>query len=335
MVGTVGNMHETSTRLLRLLSLLQSRRGWSGPALAERLNVSARTVRTDVDRLRSLGYDVAAVPGVGGGYRLRTGTAVPPLFLEAEEAVAVAVGLRTAATTRVAGIGSHAVGALAKLEQVLPTALKQQVQALQAAIVANPDTAGEVDADTLALLAAACRDGRHVRMRYRDHAAALTTRTIEPLRLVLSDLRWYLIAWDIDRAGWRTFRVDRIEAPQCDGSTFEPRDPPAGDLAEYVAARAGSAMWRYRARLRLSAPAAVIAARVPPAVRVEEAGEQACIASVGSDSLEMLCLYIGMLGADFVVLEPPELVPHLARLAERYGRAVRQSEPGSTAAVPR
>lgn len=328
-------MMETSARLLRLLTLLQSRREWSGPALAARLGVSARTVRTDIDRIRSLGYDVAAAPGVGGGYRLRSGTAVPPLFLEPEEAVAVAVGLRTAANANVDGIGAHALGALAKLEQLLPTAVQDQVRAVQTAIVAGPDEDPQVHLDVLRVLADACRDSRETRLDYCDHAGAITERRVEPLRLVQSARRWYLVAWDIGRTGWRTFRADRVEAARLLSARFVPREPPASDLARYVAARTGSAMWRHRAVLLVQAPADVIAAKVPAAVEVEPVDADQCLARVGSDSLDQLALYIGMLDADFQVLEPADLIPRLAVLAGRYGRAAAHSGPGSSAAVPR
>src|SRR3954470_2906441 len=200
-------MLETSARLLRLISLLQARRDWTGPELAERLEVGVRTVRRDVDRLRRLGYPVQATPGVAGGYPLGVGASLPPLLLDEEEAVAVAVGLRTAVSGGVAGIEETSVRALAKLEQVLPGRLRRRVGALGAATVPYPATGPTVDPSTLATIAAACRDNERLRLRYRAHDGTASRRLLEPHRLVHTGRRWYLVAYDTDRADWRTFRV--------------------------------------------------------------------------------------------------------------------------------
>lgn len=217
-------MLETSARLLRLLSLLQSHREWSGSELAGRLGVTARTVRRDVDRLRELGYPVNASPGTGGGYQLGAGAELPPLLLDDEEAVAVAVGLRSAAGQGIDGIGESSVRALAKLEQVLPSRLRRRVGALNAftvPLLRGPQLSA-VDPGVLTELANACRDAERLRFEYRDHGGAATRRTVEPHRLVCTERRWYLVGWDVDRADWRTFRVDRVTPRPPHGPRFTP-----------------------------------------------------------------------------------------------------------------
>jgi predicted DNA-binding transcriptional regulator YafY len=320
-------MLQTSARLLRLLSLLQSRRDWTGPDLAGRLGVSTRTVRSDVERLRQLGYPVHATPGVAGGYRLGAGAALPPLLLEDEEAVAVAVGLRTAAAGGVAGIEETALRALAKLEPVLPARLRARVGALNAATDTVSPDGPRVSADVLGTLAAACRDRRRLRFDYRSFDGTASRRDVEPHRLVHVLRRWYLVGWDVERDDWRTFRVDRVEPREGTGPRFAPRPAPDGDFARHVQRGAGAAMWRYRARLLLHAPAAAVAARLPPAVEVEPAGADRCVLHAGSDSLAMLAVQVGLLEVDFEVLDPPELREHLAALARRYARAAGRVEP--------
>ncbi len=320
-------MRETSARLLRLLSLLQARPDWTGPELADRLGVTTRTVRNDVERLRSLGYPVHASPGVGGGYRLGAGAALPPLLLDDDEAVAVAVGLRTAANGTVTGIEETSLRALAKLEQVLPSRLRHRVNALQTATVEIPVPGPTVDPEVLTAVAGACRDHRRLRFDYRDHDGSASVRTVEPHRLVHDRGRWYLIAWDADRRDWRTFRADRIQPRIPTGPRFTPREPPDGDVATALLRGVGAATWRYRARVTVHAAAAAIARRLPPAVLVEPVDEHTCIANVGSDTPQMLAVYLGMLDVDFEVNEPPELVEQLRALADRYGRAI--SRPGT------
>jgi predicted DNA-binding transcriptional regulator YafY len=315
-------MLQTSARLLRLLSLLQARADWSGQELADRLGVTTRTVRNDVQRLRSLGYPVHASPGVGGGYRLGAGATLPPLLLDDEEAVAVAIGLRTAAAGSVTGIQETSVRALAKLEQVLPSRLRHRVNALQAATVEIAASGPTVDPEVLTAIAGACRDHQRLRFDYRDHDGSATIRTVEPHRLVHDRGRWYLVAWDVDRADWRTFRADRIQPRVPTGPRFAPRELPGGDVATYLLRGVGSATWRYQARVRVHAPAAAITGRLPPAVLVEAIDEHTCIINVGSDTPQMLAVYLGMLDADFEVGEPSELLDQLRRLADRYRRAI-------------
>src|SRR3954470_10131398 len=264
MSGTLRAMYGTSERLLRLLSLLQARRDWPGGDLAARLEVDVRTIRRDVERLRSLGYPVHATPGVAGGYRLGAGAALPPLLLDDDEAVAVAVGLRTAASGTVSGIEETSVRALAKLEQVLPARLRPRVGALQAATMSLPGGGPTVDASVLTAIAAACRDHERLRFPYGDRAGTETERQVEPLRLVHTGRRWYLVAFDLDRAGWRTFRVDRITPKPPHGPRFIPREPPAEDLAAYVSRGVSTRAYASHATVRLLVPLAEAAERVSP-----------------------------------------------------------------------
>src|SRR5262245_2199983 len=199
-------MLETSARLLRLLSLLQTRRDWTSAELAARLDVTTRTVRNDVDRLRRLGYPVDARLGVAGGYRLGTGGALPPLLLDDDEAVAVAIGLRTAASGSIAGIEETSVRALAKLQPVLPSRFRHRVSAFQRYTLPMPSSEPRVDPDVLTVIAGACRDHERLRFDYRTHSGATGPRSVEPYRLVNDRRRWYLVAWDMDRDDWRTFR---------------------------------------------------------------------------------------------------------------------------------
>ena len=317
-------MLETSARLLRLLSLLQTRKDWSGAELADRLGVTDRTVRRDVDKLRGLGYPVHASTGVTGGYQLGAGAALPPLLLDDEEAVAVAIGLRTAAAGAVTGIEETSVRALAKLEQVLPHRLRRRVTALldytvRIAVEGGPT----VDPAVLTTIANACRDHERLRLDYTDHHDTASIRTVEPDRLVNWGRRWYLVAWDNDRADWRTFRVDRIRPRTPTGPRFTPRDPPYDDIATYVSRRVSRAAWRYQARILVHAPAHEITERIHVSVGlVEPVDEQRCVLVTGGDSLDSLAVHLGLLRVDFEVQEPPELVEHIRALADRYHRAV-------------
>lgn len=320
-------MLETSARLLRLLSLLQMQRVWTGSELAQRLGVSGRTVRKDIDRLRELGYPVNASRGSVGGYQLGSGAAMPPLLLDDEEAVAVTMGLRTAAGGSISGIEDASLRALAKLEQVLPSRLRRRVTTLHNATVLVPRDrpAPTLDSGVLSTLAAACRDHERLRIDYRDHAGSSRRRMVEPHRLVNWGRRWYLVAWDVDRQDWRTFRADRIEPRTPTGPRFTPRKPPAADLAAYVSRGVSAAAWRYRARVTVHAPAERIAERINPAVGVlEPVDDHTCVLDTGADSIETLAVYLGLLDAEFTVTEPDELVAHIRELATRYQRATPQ-----------
>jgi predicted DNA-binding transcriptional regulator YafY len=315
-------MTTTSSRLLELLALLQARRAWSGGELAHRLEVSRRTIRRDIERLRDLGYPVESLAGSTGGYRLRAGTAMPPLLLDDEEAIAIAVGLRTAARASVTGIEETAVRALVKLEQVLPAHLRRRVSALSAATIAPPVDGPTVDPQHLTAIAAACRDTERLRFAYISRDGTESRRHVEPHSLVNLGRRWYLLAWDCAREDWRTFRVDRVDRPASTGVRFSPRPLPAGDAATHVRRSISGAPYRYEARVTLHAGADEIAGRLPVhwgAVEAIDAGS--CTYRTGDDDLRWLALRIAMLGVDFEVHEPPELTEHLQELGRRLTRA--------------
>ncbi|GAB3419564.1 helix-turn-helix transcriptional regulator [Flindersiella endophytica] len=322
-------MWETSARLLRLLSLFQARRDWTSAELAERLNVTTRTIRNDVDRLRGLGYPVDARPGVAGGYRLGQGGSLPPLLLDDDEAVAVAIGLRTAASGSIAGIEETSLRALAKLQQVLPSRLRHRVGAFQNYLLQTPRRS-QVDPDVLTTIAGACRDHERLRFGYRTHAGAESRREVEPYRLVHDGRRWYLVAWDLGRDDWRTFRVDRIEPKPPNGPRFTPRElPPDREVVDNVTRGVGEATWRYRAKVIVHAPADHVRARIPIPVDVEPLADDRCAFEPGSDHPQLLALYLGMLDADFEIVDAPELVDELGKLVNRYQRAVGASRESS------
>lgn len=320
-------MRQTSARMLRLLSLLQLRRDWTGAELAARFEVTTRTIRHDMDRLRELGYPIEARPGVTGGYRLGSGAAMPPLLLDDDEAVAVAIGLRTAAGGSVTGIEEASVRALTKLHQVLPSRLRHRVTALQAHTLSMPAPGPRVDPDVLTVIAAACRDHERLRFDYRAHSGTSSRRLVEPYRLLNDRRRWYLMAWDVDRDDWRTFRADRIEPRTPTGPRFTPRQlPPDEEIAARVARGVGEATWRYRARVIVHAPADHVRARLPIRIDVEALGEDRCAFEPGSDDPHQLALHLGMLGADFEIVDAPELVEAVDALADRFRRAADDSQ---------
>jgi predicted DNA-binding transcriptional regulator YafY len=317
-------MLPTSTRLLQLLTMLQARRDWSGPELASRLEVSTRTIRNDIERLRDLGYPVEAMSGVGGGYRLGKGTTMPPLLLDDEEVIAVSVGLRTATSAGVAGIEESSLRALVKLEQVMPSRLRHRLDALRAATVSVAIAGPTVDSELLSVIAGAIRGSERVHFDYVDHNGHQTVRTAEPERLVVWGRRWYLLAWDIARDDWRIFRVDRMTAKLPTGPRFKRRTLTDDEASSYVQRSGGSATWRYRARLRIHASADQVRALLPVAVAVSADGPDRCIIEAGSDTPHQLALYVGLLDIDFEILEPPELADAFVRLAERYQRAAQR-----------
>ena len=318
-----GRMLATSDRLLRLLALLQSRPRWSGPELAARLGVTTRTIRNDVERIRRLGYPVHAEPGPGGGYHLGAGTELPPLLLDDGEAVAVTLGLRLAAAAGVTGLDDASPRALAKLEQVLPSRLWERAAAIETATVPLGGGGPALPAEVLTRVAGACRDHRRLRFDYRDHEGDATTRTVEPHRLVLARGRWYLVAWDGGRDGWRTFRADRIDLPaNAVGDRFTPRDPPGGDLAVYVQGGVAQATWRVRTRVVVHAPAAWLAARLPAGTGLVEAlDDQRSAFEAGAETPEVLAGYLALLGADFELAGPPEVVQAVREVGARLTRA--------------
>jgi predicted DNA-binding transcriptional regulator YafY len=317
-------MNQTSSRLLQLLSLLQARRDWPGNELAERLEVSGRTIRRDIERLRQLGYPVESLTGPTGGYRLRAGSAMPPLLLDEDESIAIAVALRTAAGASVAGVEEAAVRALVKLEQVLPAHLRRRVGALGSATFTLPVPGPTVDPQHLTVIAAACRDSECLRFGYRSRDGADSRREVEPHALVNRGRRWYLVAWDRRREDWRTFRIDRLAKPASTGVRFSQRTLPAKDAAAYVKQSIMGAPNRFEARVTLHAPAEEITSRVPAHWgAIAPIDVQTCEFRTGDDNLGWLALRIAMLGVDFEVHEPPELIEHLRALGIRLGRAAR------------
>ena len=308
--------------MLSLLSLLQTHRHWSGTELAQRLNVTTRTIRRDVDRLRELGYPVAAAAGSDGGYRLEAGRQLPPLLLDDEEAVAIAVGLRTAATGAVSGIEEASVRALAKLEQVLPTRLRRRLSAMNTYMVPLVSGDASVDPEHLAVIALACRDHERLRFKYSAHDGTVSRRNAEPHRLVSAGRRWYLVAWDCDREAWRTFRVDRLEQLQPTAVRFRERPLPEGDAAAFVAEAIRTPFSKHQAVLRLHAPVGALRDRVPPSAGVLEAdGDDRCVLRTATDSLEWLAMFVGVLGVDFEIIDPPELLECISAIGDRFASA--------------
>ena len=331
MRATLDFVLQTSARLLRLLSLFQSRRFWTGAELAERLEVTDRTLRRDVDRLRTLGYPVHATSGVAGGYQLGAGAALPPLLLEDDEALAVSIALGSSASGTVTGIDEAALRALVKLEQVLPARLRRRANALRASIVSLQRAGPAVDSTLLVALAGACRDHEQLAFQYQGgRAPEGSERLVEPLGLVHTGYRWYLVAWDVNRGDFRTFRVDRMTGKATVGARFLPRPPPdGGDLRAYVARSISSAPYTFQARVLLHAPLEQVAERIPPgAGLLEKVSAERCRLQTGSHSLSSLALWIGLIGVDFEVEAPAELVVELGLLHARLGRALPDAEHG-------
>jgi predicted DNA-binding transcriptional regulator YafY len=317
-------MANTSTRTLKLLSLLQTHRYWPGPELAGRLQVSLRTLRRDIDRLRELGYPVHAQRGVEGGYQLAAGAALPPLVIDDEEAVALAVGLQAAAESAVEGIAESSVRALAKVVQVMPARLQRRVEALRAMTV--PASWGgsaqmAVDPGVLTGVALACRDSERLRFGYTAADGQRTARHVEPLRLVSLRRRWYLVGYDLDRLAWRSFRVDRLSGPQGTGARFRPRELPAADAAAFVRAGIDSVQAGYEVEVLVDAPAAAVRERIGRWSTVEEAGAGRSRVRMTADSLDWPVMALGAVGADFDVLSPPELADQVRDWGRRFSRA--------------
>jgi len=318
-------MLQTSARLLRLLSLFQAQRYWGGAELSERLQVTARTLRRDVDRLRSLGYPVHSTSGIAGGYQLGAGANLPPLLLDDDEAVAVALGLRTSASGGISGTEEASVRALLKLEQVLPPRLRHRVAALHAFILPLETRRPGVDANLLSVIAGACRDHAGIRFSYHNRTGAPSIRTVEPHRVVHTGYRWYLVAWDLGRKDWRTFRVDRIEGKPKTSTRFKPRKPPEGDFAAFVAKSLSQVPYPFRARVTLHAPVATLAKKIPSSAGVlEEIDGNSCTLYTGSHSLESITIHLALLEVAFRVHEPPELITYIRELTERLNNAIQK-----------
>jgi predicted DNA-binding transcriptional regulator YafY len=321
------NMANTSSRTLRLLSLLQNHRYWPGPELAARLEVSPRTLRRDVDRLRELGYPVRAHRGADGGYQLAAGAALPPLVVDDDEAVALAVALQTAAAQgTVSGIAESAVRALAKIVTVMPGRLRRRVEALAAMTVpatwGSGSPAAPANASALTAIALACRDAERIRFGYTPAGATSTERHVEPHRLVPLRGRWYLVAYDLTRQDWRTFRLDRMAGvPGGTGERFRPRALPAADAAEFVRASISGAASGYDVEVLVYAPAEHVRAKIGRWVTVEPAGAARCRIRLTTDWLDGPAYALGVAGADFEVVSPPELAALIRDWGERFARA--------------
>jgi predicted DNA-binding transcriptional regulator YafY len=317
-------MADTAARMLALLGLLQARSDWTGAELADRLGVTDRTIRNDVDRLRGLGYPVDAVRGPGGRYRLGVGTKLPPLLLEEDEAVAVAVGL--SAGTAVQGIEETSARALAKLEHVLPHRLQRRVNALRDAVSAGPENTSSnvddpvVDPALLAEVAAAVRDHVELRFDYRGERLQL-----EPYRLVSWQRRWFVVARDSRADTWAPYRLDWMRLRTPGGRRFAPKPLAGEDYTSFVLREVAFSGWSVHARIAVDAPAEEVLARINPTVGVVESVDAGhCVLVTGGDSVEIIAVYIGMLGLDIHVTEPHELVEQVALLGERYRRALPQ-----------
>lgn len=310
----------TSARMLRLLSLLQTHRYWPGGELAGRLEVSARTLRRDIDRLRELGYPVDAARGVAGGYQLRSGASMPPLLLEDEEAVAIAVGLRTAAAGAVGGLEETSVQALTKVIALMPPRLRRRMDALNSQTVPAPSYGPSVDATILTALAQGCRDAETLRFGYTARKAEPTRRHVEPRRLVSIGRRWYLVAWDRGRDDWRTFRVDRIDGVEPTGSRFLPRDLPAADELEFVRAGLNQVPRRYDVRVRFAAPLAEVEQVVGRWAELS-AEDESTLMHIQTDDLFWPLAVLASIDASFEVVSPEELRTAVAAAGARFSRA--------------
>jgi predicted DNA-binding transcriptional regulator YafY len=319
-------MADNAARLLAMLGLLQGRASWAGSELAERLDVTTRTVRNDVERLRRLGYPVNAARGPVGGYRLGAGGRLPPLLLDDVEAVAVAIGLRAIASG--SEVGEAGARALAKLEQVLPAHLRPMVDALSSVVEHAPENTAtdapdpEVPAATLKALATAIRAVETIRLDYDD-----VPRHLEPYRLLSWQRRWYLVGRDLDSGEWDVFRADRMRTRQPTRKAFAPRLVPGGDYTAFTMRRVSVTGWNVHARLRVDAPAAAVLDRIHPGVGVvEEVSDTQSVLVTGADSIPTIAAFIGMLGMDFSVESPDELRAELRRQGERYLRAAGSAE---------
>lgn len=303
--------------------MLQARRFWSGSELAERLEITDRTLRRDVDRLRSLGYPVEATSGVAGGYQLGAGASLPPLLLEDDEALAISIGLRTA-NHRISGIEDAALCALVKLERVLPPRLRRRADALRATIVQLDPSGPRIDSDVLATLARARQEHLAVRFEYVARGKEAATRGVEPAGLVHTGFRWYLVAWDLDRSGWRTFRVDRISGRVELGASATPRPlPEDGDLRKYVSRSVSNDVYSHQAKIVFHVPLEVAAEHVSPTAGIlERVDDGSCRLITGAHSWYVLAMHLAQVGVDFTIEDPPELLEYLRLLHARLGRAL-------------
>lgn len=314
-------MAGTGERMLELLTLLQSRQRWNGDELATLLEVSARTLRRDVDRLRSLGYPVVAERGVDGGYRLGPGARLPPLLMNSAEAVAIAVGLRHAAGQPIAGISDAAVGALTKLIDILPLQSKKDLEAMIGGMEEPRGPMADLPLDVLTDLARACRDSERTRFHYRGADGRSGERTVEPLQVVPMGRRWYLVAWDLDRDDWRTFRLDRVTATHVTKRRFGPRPLPAPDAATFISQRLAALPATYHVEVVVAAPVAVVQQHLGTWGTATEHGPGLTGIAMDVDDLNWVILMLAAMDADIDRVDPPELRALLRRLGNRFSKA--------------
>jgi predicted DNA-binding transcriptional regulator YafY len=321
-------MLTTSARLLRLLSLLQSRPHWAGTTLAADIGVHPRTLRRDIDRLRELGYPIQASSGVAGGYAFRAGRALPPLLLDDEEALAAALALRMAVTGTISGIEQTAITAMVKLEQVMPARLRRRLDALRTSILPIDQAGPVVDAALLATLASACRDQLQLRFDYADRQGQPSHRQVEPQGVVHAERRWYLVAWDTLRTDWRTFRIDRMTSAPEVGAHFRPRPGPAnGDLRAFVIASLSLGPYGDEARIILHAPIEVVRERMPSSGgALEVVDAQRCLLRCGAHPQGAVVYWLLALELEFEVLGPAALRAMMRDASDRLGRSLARGD---------
>lgn len=310
-------MASTSSRMLALLSLLQSQRFWSGRQLQERLEVSPRTLRRDIERLRDLGYSVESIRGSTGGYRLASGETLPPLLMDSDDATVISIGLRLVSASAIEGARETSERTLGKLFPLLPERVRQRVKSLAAVTATLPRPVPRVNAETLTTLAAACRAAEYVRFEYEAHGGDVSSRYVEPYRIVTFEPRWYLLAWDMGRDAWRTFRVDRITHPSVSGARFRPRSLPAEDVAAWVSQKLIARQARYKVEVLVEAPAHLVAAQVGEWGTVEALGPEESRLIMQVDDLIWPIMILADLRADFQVVEPSELVKGMHAVGQR------------------
>jgi predicted DNA-binding transcriptional regulator YafY len=323
-------MSTTSSRTLRLLSLLQTRRYWSGAELAEQLDVSHRTLRRDIDRLRALGYPVDAQRGVDGGYQLAAGAVLPPLVLDDEEAVAIGVGLQAGIQGgTVTGIEESSVRALTKIVQVMPARLRRRIDALASITVPGTwtDASPSVDVGDLTSIAQTCRDAERLEFTYTARDDERTVRLVDPHRLVLLGRRWYLVAWDLSRIDWRTFRLDRLTDPHGTGAHFPPREPPGGDAADFVRAAIGNISTRHHVEAIVHVRADDVRSTIGRWGTVEEIDDERCLLRMVADSLEWPMMALGSTGKEFEIVGPPAMVEYARDWVDRFTRGIGGTPP--------
>lgn len=328
----MGSMSDTTHRTLRLLTLLRSRAEWTGSELAEQLETTTRSVRRDINRLRSLGYPVDSVRGHGGGYRLGTDAKLPPLILDLDQAVAVGVGLRLASSSGISGLDQQAEACLVKLEELSHAVLRERISTITQAVDVVSGSSTPVNADVLLALSHGIRGHLQVRMDYVARNGAPTHRRLEPYRVLAMGARWYLFAWDLDRGDWRTFRLDRIQAVRVSTFAFSPRPTP--EIQEHLHRSVTTDPYQHVVRIRFRAPLAQVQGQLGTcAGLLQEDGAEACLFTTGSQDLQWTAGWLAGLALDMQIVEPMELVDAVADLGRQLLAIAQQSQGPHTQAV--